>query len=279
MSTGALPTFILVGAMKCGTTSLHQYLGAHPQVCVSDPKEPDFFLQRTEKGLDWYRQCFSGEAQEYGEASTNYTKYPTFQGVPARMHEVLPEAKLLYLVRDPIERALSHYAHNRVAGREARPVDEAFRPATESHYLQTSRYHAQVSRYLDHYPREQLLVVEAERLRNERMEVLREIFAFLGVSTDVDASAFADEYHTTSGKLRPGVSSFVQETALGRTLKSVGQALLPQSVIERGLGVFRSDVERPTLPDATGRAVRASLQDDVDRLRALTGRGFAAWSL
>lgn len=279
MSDGPLPTFILVGAMKCGTTSLHQYLGAHPQICVSDPKEPNFFLERTEQDLDWYRRCFRDEALEYGEASTNYTKYPTFQGVPERMHGLLPDLKLLYLVRDPVERALSHYAHNRAAGRESRPVKEAFRPVEESHYLQTSRYHAQISRYLDYYPPERVRVVESERLRNERMRVLRDLFAFLGVSTDVDAAAFADEYHTTSGKLRPGVSNFIQRSVLGRTLRAVGQALLPQSVIERGLGVLRSDVERPTLPDATRRAVQAYLRDDVDRLRALTGMEFATWSL
>jgi hypothetical protein len=279
MRDGPLPTFILVGAMKCGTTSLHQYLEAHPEICVSDPKEPNFFLGRNEKGLDWYRQCFDGEAREYGEASTNYTKYPTFRGVPERMHDLLPEVKLLYLVRDPIERALSHYAHNRAAGREAQSVDEAFRPVEESHYLQTSRYHAQISRYLDHYPREHLLVVESERLRADRRAVLRTIFEFLGVATEIDGTAFEEEYHTTSGKLRPGVSSFLQETALGRMLTSVGRAVLPQALLERGLDVVRSDVERPTLSDTTRHRVRAYLQDDADRLRALTGMAFDSWSL
>lgn len=279
MSDGALPTFIIVGAMKCGTTSLHQYLGMHPQICVSEPKETDFFLRRTEKGIDWYKQCFAGDADEYGEASTNYAKYPTFQGVPERMHALLPEVKLLYLVRDPIERALSHYAHNRVAGRESRSVEVAFRPVEESHYLQTSRYYAQISRYLDYYSREQLLVLESERLRAARMDVLRDIFAFLNVSPEVDASTFAKEYHTTSGKLRPGVSTFLQETALGRALSSVGRAVLPQEVLEQGLDVVRTDVDRPTLSESTRRDLRAYLQDDVNRLRSLTGAAFNSWSL
>jgi hypothetical protein len=279
MRDGPLPTYILVGAMKCGTTSLHQYLGAHPEICVSDPKEPNFFLERNDKDLDWYRRCFDGVAREYGEASTNYTKYPTFRGVPERMHALLPEVKLLYLVRDPIERAVSHYAHNRAAGRESQPVDEAFRPVDESHYLQTSRYHAQIARYLDHYPRERLLVVESERLRTDRRAVLRTIFEFLGVATEIEGTAFEEEYHTTSGKLRPGVSSFLQETALGRMLTSAGRALLPQVLLERGLDVVRSDVERPTLSDTTRHRVRAYLQDDTDRLRALTGMAFDSWSL
>lgn len=279
MRDGALPTFILIGAMKCGTTSLHQYLGAHPQICVSDPKEPDFFLRRNEHDRAWYTQCFQESAQAYGEASTNYTKYPAYRGVPERMHQLLPDLKLLYLVRDPIERAVSHYAHNRVDGRESDPVDEAFRPVEDSHYLQTSRYHFQLSQYLAHYPEERVLVIESERLRADRMSVLREVFSFLEVDPTVEASAFEEEYHTTSGKLTPGVSAFLQETRLGRFLTSAGKAFFPQALLERGLSVFRSDVERPTLPEPTRERMREYLQNDVDRLRALTGKDFDAWSI
>jgi hypothetical protein len=279
MSNGALPTFILIGAMKCGTTSLYHYLGAHPQICVSDPKEPDFFLRRNEKGLAWYKQCFQGSAQAYGEASTNYTKYPAFQGVPERMHRALPDLKLLYLVRDPIERAVSHYAHNRVDGRESQSIDEAFRPVEDSHYLQTSRYHFQLSQYLEHYSEEDVLVIESEQLRADRMQVLREIFAFLGVAQTVEGSAFEEEYHTTSGKLKPGVSTFLQETQFGQFLTSVGKALLPDVLLERGLEAFRTDIERPTLSESTRERMRAYLQPDVAQLRRLTGKDFASWSL
>lgn len=279
MSDGALPTFILIGAMKCGTTSLHQYLGAHPQICVSDPKEPDFFLRRNEHDRAWYKRCFREPAQAYGEASTNYTKHPAYRGVPERMHRLLPDLKLLYLVRDPIERAVSHYAHNRVDGRESDPVDEAFRPVEDSHYLQTSRYHFQLSQYLEHYPEERVLVIESERLRADRMSVLREAFSFLGVDPAVETSAFEEEYHTTSGKLTPGVSAFLQETRLGRFLTSAGKALFPRALLERGLSVFRSDVERPPLSEPTRERMRVYLQKDVDRLRALTGKDFDAWSI
>lgn len=279
MSDGALPTFILIGAMKCGTTSLHQYLGMHPQICVSDPKEPDFFLRRNEHDLAWYRQCFREPAQAYGEASTNYTKHPAFRDVPERMHQVLPDLKLLYLVRDPIERAVSHFAHNRVDGRESDPMDEAFCPVEDSHYLQTSRYSVQLSQYLEYYPEERVLVIESERLRADRMGVLREVFSFLGVDPAVEASAFEEEYHTTSGKLKPGVSVFLQETWLGRFLTSAGKALFPPALLEQGLGMVRTDVERPVLSESTRERMRVYLQKDVDRLRALTRKDFDAWSI
>lgn len=279
MSDGHLPTFILIGAMKCGTTSLHRYLGAHPQICMSEPKEPDFFLERTNRDLDWYKQCFSGQAQEYGEASTNYTKYPGFEGVPERMHRLLPSIKLLYLVRDPIERAVSHYAHNRIDGRESRSVEAAFRPMDESHYLQTSRYYLQISKYLAYYPRERIRIVMSERLRSERIQVLQAVFSFLGVTPDVEPPALEEEYHTTSGKLMSGLSRFFQENPLGRAAKRTGRALLPERLIERVLDVFRSPVERPTVANGMRDELRSYFESDVEQLRTLTGRDFASWSV
>ena len=124
-----------------------------------------------------------------------------------------------------------------------------------------------------------MLVIESERLRADRMSVLREVFSFLGVDPAVEASAFEEEYHTTSGKLTPGVSAFLQETQFGRFLTSAGKALFPRALLEQGLSVFRSDVERPTLSEPTRERMRVYLQKDVDRLRALTGKDFDAWSI
>ncbi len=146
MSKGHLPTFICIGAMKCGTSSLHQYLGEHPQVAVSTPKETDSFLERNEKDRTWYHGCFDSEAKAYGEVSPNYTKHPGFPDVPDRMHEMLPDVKLIYLVRDPIERAISHYVHNWTRCRVNKPVDDTFQPVEESWYLNVSRYYFQLSR-------------------------------------------------------------------------------------------------------------------------------------
>ena len=279
MGKGHLPTFILVGAMKGGTTSLHQYLDAHSQICMSTPKEPNFFVAGSEKGLEWYRQCFQGDAQEYGESSTSYTKYPEFSGVPERMHRLLPGVKLLYLVRDPVERALSHYQHNRIHGRVTGSVDEEFLPVEESHYLQTSRYHMQISRYLEHYSREQILIVESEMLREERDQVMNTIFDFLGVETKVDASGFETEYHATAEKLNPGVSSFLQETRVGKVLTRVGQTLLPDALVKRGLDIFRGDVERPSLEGIVREQVYDYLRKDVEQLRAFSGKSFDRWTV
>lgn len=265
--------------MKCGTTSLHNYLDGHPDICMSTPKEPDYFTGTSDRDLEWYRQCFSGPAAEYGESSTNYTKYPGFQGVPERMHRLVPDVKLLYLVRDPIERALSHYTHNRLHGREEEPVEAAFLPVEESHYLQTSRYYLQIAQYLGYFSRERILVVQSERLREQRGAVMRRIFDFLGVSTAIDESCFETEYHSTSQKLPPVLSSFLQETGIGNTLTDVGEALLPQSLLDWGREQLSTDVDRPILKGDVRKEVQSFLKQDAEQLRAQFDSDFCDWSV
>ncbi|MEM9772050.1 MAG: sulfotransferase domain-containing protein, partial [Cyanobacteria bacterium P01_D01_bin.73] len=99
-----LPSFVIIGAMKGGTTSLHRYIASHPNVVTSSIKETDFFRSAKDysKGIDWYESLFEGSGTYAFEASTNYTMRHKFPGVPERMHSVLPNAKLIYLLRDPI---------------------------------------------------------------------------------------------------------------------------------------------------------------------------------
>ena len=113
-----LPTFIVIGAMKCGTNSLHRYLKLHPQICMSSTKEPNYFVEEKNyaEGIDWYQSLFKDSTKALGECSTNYSKRPFFQGVAQRIQAVLPDVKLIYLLRDPVERIISHYRHNFAEG-------------------------------------------------------------------------------------------------------------------------------------------------------------------
>ena len=111
--TGRLPDLIIIGAMKCGTTSLHRYLDLHPEIIMSGQKGLNFFIPERNwgKGVDWYRPNFKGNALVSGEASPNYTNFPDFKGVAGCMHPIGPNARLIYMVRDPVDRILSHYMH------------------------------------------------------------------------------------------------------------------------------------------------------------------------
>ena len=109
------PNLFIIGAMKSGTSSLHAYLGTHPSVFMCEPKEPGYFVEQLnlKRGRGWYSKLFHGAegASIRGESSTEYTKAPMYGGVPQRLAEFNPQAKIIYLMRDPIERSISHYWH------------------------------------------------------------------------------------------------------------------------------------------------------------------------
>lgn len=168
MSVGSrLPDFVIIGAMKCGTTSLFRWLGEQPEVHLPEIKEPHFFSRddRWNRGLEWYRSLF-GEAEAEsvtGEASASYTD-PRFSPLAAeRMATIVPRARLIFLIRDPVERIRSHYRHEVQRSRERRPLVEALQDP-ENPYLRSSLYHRALAPYLDRFPLEQVLVARLEDL-------------------------------------------------------------------------------------------------------------------
>jgi Sulfotransferase domain. len=112
VATGQLPNLLIIGSQKAGTTSLHTYLSYHPEIFMSKNKELAFFCgTNSDKDTDWYRSNFKTDKAIRGESSMVYTHCKRYPGVPARIHELIPEAKLIYILRDPISRVLSHYSH------------------------------------------------------------------------------------------------------------------------------------------------------------------------
>src|SRR5919202_1198379 len=181
-SSGALPNLIVIGAQKCGTSGLHSYLSLHPEISVSQPKELNFFIAERNwpLGLDWYRGHFDPRAVVRSEASPNYTAYPQHLDVPERMHSVVPDARLVYMVRDPIDRIAAHWVHNYAKHREKGDLRSTLLHSNTS-YLARSHYYAQLQRFLRFYPLERVMVIEQGELRNRRNETLRRIFEFAGV--------------------------------------------------------------------------------------------------
>jgi hypothetical protein len=251
---------------------------------MSSPKEPNFFSTEYDRGLDWYKQCFSEPARAYGEASVNYTKKHVFGKVPSRMFRLLPNVKLLYIVRDPIERIISHYTHNcAVTGAEHQeidPIDVALLPPNESGYVQTSRYHYQIAQYLTHYSMENILLIESERLREMRSEVLAKVFEFIGVDPTVEMQAFQDEHHETEGKRTwSTLGAFLINTSIGKKVKNGAKFVIPSQWVERVKETLREDVRKPMIDAEVEERVRTYLKDDVEKLRQLTGRDFDSWSI
>ena len=177
-SPGRLPTLIVIGAMKCGTTAVHRYLDAHPRIAMSPGKELDFFSGVRRHDLTWYASRFDSRSELRGESSPGYTS-PSFPDVAARMAAVLPGVRLVYLVREPVARAVSQYWHHRRDGAERRPLEEALLDEG-SQYLARSRYFERLRPFLHHFDRDQIQVVVQERLQADPAGVMDAVYRHVG---------------------------------------------------------------------------------------------------
>lgn len=211
MPSGSLPSVVGIGAMKAGTSALHRYLDAHPGLAMSEPKELCFFYGPHHpdgaddawspegnwwRGVDWYRRHFPDDGRLGGEISPGYTS-PDHPGAAARMARVAPDARLVYLVRDPLERAVSQYRHHVRDGAETRSVADALLdPASQ--YLARSRYHARLRPFLDHFGSEQVLIVAQEDLDTDRRATLARIHRHIGVEPHW-SPALERRWHVAAG--------------------------------------------------------------------------------
>ena len=267
---GALPNLIVIGGLKCGTTSLHHYLALHPEIAMSRPKELNFFVAELNWGLgpEWYASHFDRAAPVRGESSPHYTNLPRFAGVAERMRGLLGDGRVIYMVRDPIDRVRANWVHTYSNRAEDRPLRDAVLDP-ESSYVPRSRYHHQLSRYLEHYPLDGVLVLEQGDLLGDRRETLRRVFGFLEVDENVWHDAFdVQRLETSARRRRTPLGAFVAERVRLRVWRRL-----------RDHRPFSTAFEHPEI-DADLRArLTELLADDVARFRELTGRKFASWSL
>jgi hypothetical protein len=278
---GNLPNLLVIGGMKCGTSSLHYYLSLHPEIFMSEEKELCFFAERWDRGLDWYARQFPSAAPVRGESSPNYTKYPKLGGVPARIHSVVPDARLVYLVRDPVERIVSHYVDACSWGRERRTLDDAVREPEDNHYVNCSRYAMQLEQYLPYFPQSSILVVTSDDLREHRRETLGRIFGFLDVDARWWDAACELVLNTTPERRRKNLLGRAAARAAGRldatALAVTGYRHRAKPLVRAFVGATSSRLEPPRLSAARERELRSILGEDVARLRELTGLALDSW--
>ena len=184
------PNLFVIGAMKSGTTSLHEYLNTHPQIAMSEWKEPAFFVEELtwRRGEQWYLTLFENdERYRYlGESSTHYTRLPVLQGVAERLYRFNPDARLVYIMRNPFDRLVSHYWHNtqyrdfKRGGGEPRPLLKAVKE--DPQYLAFSDYATQLDPYISRFGRNALYTLTFEALVQDPQRELDCIYQWLGLT-------------------------------------------------------------------------------------------------
>jgi hypothetical protein len=279
--TKGLPNLIIIGAPKCGTTSLHFYLDLHPEVSMSEQKELHYFSRsnwRERQG--WYEEQFEGcETPVRGEATPAYAFYPRKRGIPERIHSLIPEAKLIYVVRDPFEQIVSHWVQLYATG-DRKPFGEYLRePGWEENRLVcASRYATQLEQYLEHFPATQLLVVDHSDLKANRRDTLSEVFRFLDVDEGFDSLQFDQERNTRTEQYaltRVGLPLW------NRVLGPVVRRLPPrahEAIGKRTIKLLSRKISStPEIEPSLRPQIETLFKEEVDRLRALTGKRFESW--
>jgi len=275
--------------MKAGTTSLFHYLQAHPQVFMSPLKEVDFFVEESNwgRGLDWYRRQFDGAGPDVtaiGEASTAYTKYPEFTGVPERIAATLPEARLIYVMRDPIERIRSHHQHRTLIGAERAPLEVAV--AQDERYVNCSRYAMQIERYLDRFPLDRILLVTSEDLRHQRIPTIRRIQTFLGVDPDFVSGDIDHEFYRTEERASyPPFVWWVRRTVkryvpAGKRAKELIDLVVPASIGRRHRAQpAPAETRSSSVPEPLRARLADQLREDVAKLHSFMPDSFDGWGI
>ena len=278
----ALPNFVIIGAAKCGTTSLHAQLDTHPEISMSLIKEPQFFND-PDGGtwLEFYRALFDADAAITGEASTAYTRYPAVPGVPERMAELVPGAKLLYMVRDPVDRAVSSYVEARSHSNELREPEVVFAELDNPYnpYVAASRYGMQLRRYLAVFPQEQVMVMDLADLEVNPGSALVRICGFLGVDDSHQFDAGADRLNTRADKLEyPTMIRRLRGSPLLRMAYRLPPERREQLLMPMRRMLSRQ-IPRPDLTEDLRARLRERLAPEADDLRALTGEALSGWSV
>jgi hypothetical protein len=288
-----VPNLFLLGAMKSGTTTLHELMSVHPELSMSEPKEPCRFVDPEVLQTHWpemWRKAYWRHEADYltlfpdkpraryrGESSTDYTNRPLIDGVVDRIAAYSPEARFIYIMRDPVERTISHYWHMvELRGERRLPLD-AIRQ--EQHYVQVSHYAYQLGTYVERFGRERVYALTFEELTRDPAVAVRGVFEWLGV----DACFVPDEIrgaHNVTPELvrqqRAGMG-LLDRFRHSRLWDTVGPYAPPAL---RRLGV--SMVERPVARrEVDMNAVVAHLRPlqraQTHELEAMLGLEFPQW--
>lgn len=298
-----LPNFIIIGAAKSGTTTLYRLLEQHPQVYMNPVKEPHFFSSGCTGGgesrpdgkptwrgrmpvrdLDSYYALFSGAAgeQAIGEASTSYL--PS-EEAPLRIAQLVPDAKLLAILRNPVDRAYSQHMHHVRDGREPLDTFEEALDAEASRmkegwgvfwcHKRSGLYAEQLQRYYDHFDKDQIQVYLFEDLKEHPIKTVQCIFSFLEIDSSFEPGSSV-QYSTTGRPRSRALHTLLGGGPANRGASLVGR-FLPERLKHAIIRVRNRNLSKPELATETRRQLQDFFRTDILKLQDLIDRDLSHW--
>lgn len=289
-----LPDFIVIGAAKAGTTALYWYLAEHPQIFMSPLKETNYFAYGVDSSgdllygdpelhnfrirtLEEYRALFeaAGDAIAVGEASPIYLECPQ---TPGRIEELLPEARIVCGLRNPVDRAYSDYQmYLRSRGIEFDPVTDLGPGAgwarPDSHWMRIGRYGEMLSRYLEVIPAQRLHVYLYEDMRADTGAVLSALYGFLGVDP-----GFVPDLETPHNVGGIPARMGVERILTSKRAKAVLEPMIPKSLANLARRLRTANLRRaPDLPPDMRREMTDYFRDDIERTERMLGLDLSHW--
>lgn len=265
--------------MKAGTTSLHYYLNQHPQIFMSEPKELWYFVKEKNwsKGQDWYLNHFQNVSTEIiiGESCPDYTMLPKYKGVAERLHRFSPTSKLVYILRDPVERVISHYWYDvRLAG-EQRDILTAVRE--EPFMLHISNYALQLREYLRFFPRDDIYLLTFEELISDVQKHVRLIVDWLSLDT-LKSPINEEKKNVTPQTLKqPKGKALLHKLRYSSAWDKIS-SLTPKAMRKAANRIAYKEVDKiEETPTEVYSYLQDQLRPGVKELEQLVGRVFPEW--
>ncbi len=288
------PNLFLIGAMKSGSTTLHELLAEHPGICMSEPKEPCYFVEpellkelwpemwrmNIWKSEENYLALFrhKPDATWFGESSTDYSKLPGIPGVVEKIAAYNPDARFIYIMRDPVRRTISHYWHMVEHRGEKRPPMAAVKE--NPLYMDCSHYAKQLRPYLETFGADQVSVLTFEELLADPEATVQGVFRWLGV----DGQFVPDDLHGARNATSQTVAQERTGTGMLKRLRH-SQAwgriggFVPPAIRRLGVAMLQKDVQRKGVDmKAVEDYLRPIQREQTKELEELTGRSFPQWS-
>lgn len=263
------PDFIIIGAMKCATSTLHDQLKSHSSFFMTDIKEPNFFSNDEiyAKGIAWYGELFADAlpGQLKGESSTHYTKLPTYSNTIKRLSSFCPDAKFIYVMRHPADRLISHYIHEWTQRVISCQIDKAIERFPE--LIDYGCYAMQIKPYLSAFGHQNVLPVFLEKLTINPDHELKRIFKFLNV---VEKPVWQNTRQSNVSSERLRTSKFRDSIVNNSALRYFRITFVPKP-FRNFVKNFWKMKERPALSPETLKTVETIFDNDLEQLGDLLG--------